>query len=301
MRRDDIRIVHSLWTKPVEKRGHFSLTDRALGGWSDKKYYYMSWALSCLRACSLYERVELVTDTRGKALLIDCLQLPYTRVQVALDELDEYDPDLWALGKIYAYALQDEPFIHIDGDVFLWEPLPEELARAPLVAQHEERAYSFYRDNLRAAAEAGIDMPAVIAAEIAENRPVVASNAGILGGTNVRFFKDFKKAVILFLQANKHKLRPGLAGGLNNIFEQYLFWCLAQQQQIPIAYLLENISYHYEGLCDFHNVPHKRGFIHVVGINKRKARFGEDVALRLRLEWPGVYDRIQELLNHNLI
>jgi len=75
------------------------------GGWSDKKYNYMSWAFSCLQFKKYYSEVELITDKLGKELLIDKLELPYTSVKVELDQLNSYHSDLWALGKIVKYNL----------------------------------------------------------------------------------------------------------------------------------------------------------------------------------------------------
>ncbi len=287
-----IRIVQSLWSKPALKKQGFSLTDRAAGGWPALKYYYMSWALSCLRARALYDKVELVTDDAGKHLLIDTLKLPYTCVNTTLNELDHYDADLWALGKIYAYAAQNEAFVHIDGDVFLWEQLPENLSEAALLAQHEEYDYSFYYDNLNAAQEAGFVMPTPILEAQRYSNVIVAANAGIIGGNNVDFYKRFKKEVIHFLDTNQHHFPSAVTGGLNNLFEQYLFHCMAKADGINITYLLKNISYSYEGLCDFHAVPHQQKFIHVLGVNKRKMRYAEDVALHLKMEWPEVYQSI---------
>lgn len=34
---------------------------------------------------------------------------------------------LWAMAKIESYGLQTEPFLHIDGDVFIFDYLPQEL------------------------------------------------------------------------------------------------------------------------------------------------------------------------------
>jgi hypothetical protein len=292
-----IRIVQSLWSKPSLKKHGFNLTDRALGGWPAPKYYYMSWALSCLRARALYDQVELVTDDAGKRLLVDTLKLPYTNVDTTLNALDHYDTDLWALGKIYAYAAQNAPFVHIDGDVFLWEQLPENLSEAPLVAQHEEYDYSFYYDNLNAAREAGFVMPEPITAAQESNPVIVAANAGIMGGTHVDFFKRLKKEVIRFLEANQGRFPSAVTGGLNNLFEQYLFHCMAKADGLDIAYLFENMRYSYDGLCDFHAVPHKQKFIHVLGVNKRKMRYAEDVALHLKMEWPAVYQSILDYCN----
>ena len=43
-----------------------------------------------------------------------------TEFQQTLDELNDYPIELWAIGKLYAYGLQNEPFLHVDNDTFIW-------------------------------------------------------------------------------------------------------------------------------------------------------------------------------------
>jgi hypothetical protein len=78
----------------------------------------------------------LITDDDGARILVDGLGLPFTRVSTALNALAQYDPDWRTLGKVYAYYLQTEPFVHIDSDVFLWKRLPMRLERADVFAQN---------------------------------------------------------------------------------------------------------------------------------------------------------------------
>jgi hypothetical protein len=126
------KIVQTLWTKPVFE-DNSNIHQRFHGGWLNKKYNFMAWTLSCLQSKKFYENVELVTDARGKLLLIDNLELPYTNVRVELDCLNNYPNILWTLPKIYTYSIQDEPFIHIDGDVFIWEKFHEKIESANYV------------------------------------------------------------------------------------------------------------------------------------------------------------------------
>ena len=44
----------------------------------------------------------------------------------------------WAIGKVKAYSLMREPFVHLDHDVFLKQPLPDRILNAPRIAQHTE-------------------------------------------------------------------------------------------------------------------------------------------------------------------
>lgn len=176
-----IKILHSFWSKPSLKIQNLHADDRASGGWSDKKYHLMSWALSCLRVKEYYDRIELVTDEKGKDLLIDKLQLPYTKVLIKLNALDKYNPDLWTLSKIYACSIQKEPFIHIDNDVYIWKKFSTDIELAPLVAQNIELNHTFYQDLLNQI-ENIFTIPDVIVEERKRTPDIFAANTGIVGG-----------------------------------------------------------------------------------------------------------------------
>src|SRR5690606_6540607 len=99
----------------------------------------------CLQLKKYYDEVELYTDDYGKKLLIDKLKLPYNRVVLALNDLDSYDTFLWTIGKIYTYMLQQDPFIHVDSDIFIWGRFRNDLETAPLIAQDMELSYETYK------------------------------------------------------------------------------------------------------------------------------------------------------------
>jgi hypothetical protein len=86
-----------------------------------------------------YDEIELVTDSYGKALLVDRLKLPFTSINTAIDSAPEYvSPRHWSLSKIIAYSLQDKPFVHVDADVYLWKRLPRRLENAPVFGQNTD-------------------------------------------------------------------------------------------------------------------------------------------------------------------
>ena len=106
----------------------------------------MCWALSCLNAKKIYGNIELYTDTVGKKILIDKLNLPYDRVHLVFDNNDFMDSlpnELWAISKIYTYSLQNEPFIHVDGDFILWENLD---FQKDITCQNLELNFDLYKD-----------------------------------------------------------------------------------------------------------------------------------------------------------
>lgn len=123
-----MRAVWSYWSKPYPSHRH----------WCSDFYSNLSWWLSVHQASIHYPDTWLFTDDDGAKRLVDTLGLQFAHVRTDLNNLSEYDPELWALGKIYTYGRQGYPFVHIDHDVFLWEPLPEKLLRAQLLAQNPE-------------------------------------------------------------------------------------------------------------------------------------------------------------------
>ena len=148
--------------------------------------HYLSWILSCNQLCKFYDDVTLVTDRAGYDMLIEKLRLPYTDVIVCLDELNKYNPNLWALAKIKAYSIMDEPFIHVDGDVFIWEGIEAPLQGNELIAQNREITTDYYRSMWKGIRPSLSYIPdALIAFD--ESRNNAAYNMGIFGGSDIAF------------------------------------------------------------------------------------------------------------------
>lgn len=124
------RAVWSYWTKPTRLEG----SDR----WLESQYQLMSWALSFETARKHFPSTALITDAPGAQLLVNDLGLEFDAVDTTLEALHDEDANWWILGKLTAYASQDRPFVHIDGDVYLWRPLPQRLLPAPVLGQNPE-------------------------------------------------------------------------------------------------------------------------------------------------------------------
>jgi hypothetical protein len=141
-----MKIIHFYWSKPSQQQNDTLEENRHNGGWLSMQYHCMSWALSCLKFKQFYRDVELHTDQKGKGLLIDTLGLPYSKVYVCLDEMNYLPIQMWALPKIFTYSLQHEPFIHADGDVYIWEKFNPQFEQVPLISQHLENNFTYYKD-----------------------------------------------------------------------------------------------------------------------------------------------------------
>lgn len=111
----------------------------------------------------------MITDLKGNETLIKLLKLPYDTVRIELDSLNHYHEDLWALGKIYSYGIQNEPFIHVDSDVFVWKKFDKSILETNLIAQNIEINFNYDRIILAEILEYFENIPSPIPAVFSPN------------------------------------------------------------------------------------------------------------------------------------
>ncbi len=295
-----MKIIHSFWSKPSLERGLFRFQDRKMGGWLDKKYNYMSWTLSCLQFKKIYGYVELITDQNGYELFVNKLQLPYNNVEVKLDKFNDYHPDLWAVSKLFTYTLQDDPFLHVDGDVYVWKEL-EAIKNKPLIAQNEDINFNYYTDIWNDLVSNFKYIPSYMLNDYQNDSIIRSCNAGIFGGSDVSFLKEFALEAFDFLDKNKNSFDKVSLGSTGLIYEQYLFSCLARLRKKDVTYLFQSMTPSYEQLTLFSSIPLKRHYVHAVADAKKKIVICENLENRLRHDHPEYYYYIMELLEKHEI
>ncbi|MDB5089610.1 MAG: hypothetical protein JWR09_3604 [Mucilaginibacter sp.] len=286
-----MRILQTFWTGPSNTNNENLVSMKA--GWLSCEYHWMSWALSCLQAKAIFGEVNLVTDLKGKEILIDRLQLPYSSGSTELEgTLDHYHPALWALAKIYTYSIQTEPFLHLDGDVFIWQKPDEEFLGLRLAAQNLDKNLEFYLSALNGVNEHFTYIPPSLLKENYEHKDLYGSNAGLLGGSDLNFFKNYCEQAFKFIDENKASLTKVNTGSLNFIFEQYLFCQLAAAAKIPISYYGEMVDNPvFKDYIKFEDYPHIQ-MIHPVGGFKKYPHVCDHVAKKLRSDYPEYYYRV---------
>lgn len=245
-----MKIIQSFWSKPFFEG---EMADEK------KRFLLFSWLFSCLQLRKFYKDVHLITDEKGKELLIDILKIPYTSFTVALNEIDRYDHDLWAIGKLYAYQLQDEPFLHVDGDLFIWESFNKRIEASSLVALHPEPdVYHHYNNAMEEIRVKFRSMPACLD-QIDLSAGLTAINAAIIGGKDTHFFKRYTELAFKFVDENTPVYKSLTNKSFFNcIFEQLLFYYLADDTRDIDFYFPEETSQLYS-FCD---IPHKHKVIH---------------------------------------
>ena len=164
-------------------------------GWAAPEYHLIAWALSSMQLHKLYGKVTLFANSQAARFLIDKLQLPFTHVNIALDELTLINPYLWALPKIYTYSLQEKPFLHIDGDVFLFEQLNPMLLERELIAQNVEVATdNYYTLTQKELMRRFTFLPSCVKTDFESGIPIQACNAVEMPRSVFAFHYIFQRA-----------------------------------------------------------------------------------------------------------
>ena len=188
-----MRAVWSFWSRPFQ--AYYA------SNWCKRLHHLLAWGLSVQTASRYYSDSVLITDRPGKKLLVDQLGLQFAEVSTELERLRMADPGWWALGKLVAYSLQDQPFVHLDSDVFLWKRLPRHLLESPVVTQYPEGFYdgnSHYRpqDIEWAFSQQGLKLPLEWEWTRQNREHFPAENCGILGGAHVEFLRYYAQTAL---------------------------------------------------------------------------------------------------------
>lgn len=265
-------------------------------GWCSVRYHLISWALSILQLDKLYGGVELYVNSEA-AYLLEELKLPFSKLNVTHDCLKWPNEKLWALPKIYTYSLQKDPFLHIDGDVFIFQSFEKEILESNLVAQNIEEATAYYTSTQKEIITHFQYIPKVVKDDFYKQKPIKAINAGIIGGTDICFFERYTKEAFKYIRRNVNQLPFINVDRFNVFFEQHLYYAMAEKEAKNITLLLPNLigDNQYQNLGDFHEVPCNRSYLHLLGHYKRDEFTCRQMAAKLRELYPGYYYLIMKL------
>ena len=285
-----MKIVQSFWSG-----SNSALTNNY--GWYSYKHHWMSWILSCLQLIKYHKEVELYTDAYGYEILIKKLQLPYTKVHVVLDELNHFNKNLWAIAKVRTFQLQSEPFLHVDGDVFVWESLTDRFENSNLICQNLEITTEYYRKGWEFIHSQFEFLPVELI-EYHDGTSNFACNMGIIGGNNLNFFKHFTHKSLEFAIKNSTCI-IGLENiNFNIFFEQVLFYAMAKIDNQHIDFYFDKVSfdYEYKGFGEFEKVPNKK-YLHLLGDYKRNSTVCKAMEIYLMKYYPENFSMLSKLIN----
>jgi hypothetical protein len=285
-----MKIIQSFWSGKNK-----SITNNF--GWYSYEYNWMGWILSVNQLVKFYDRVELYTDSFGYEILINRLNLPYTKVHVVLDELNELPNDLWAMAKIKTYSLQNEPFLHVDGDVFIWEKFPEELMKKNIIVQNIEKTTDYYSNMWKNIYPNLIYFPQEIN-DYHNGKTSNAYNMGIFGGNDYETIRNYSMISLNFVEKNKNSWNNINLFNFNIFFEQVLLYNFLNKRGIKVDVLInENIGDNeYSGFADIDDVPFDKWYLHFLGVFKQNSFPCNKLRSYLYYHYPEYLKLLSELI-----
>lgn len=176
------------------------ISPKAFFGFNNESDFALSWITSVKSAKLHFKNVVLVTDTWAWDNIFSKLDLPFDEVKLTLDSIDE-NTNMWAISKAHAILEMNEPFLHIDSDVYIWEALDKKYLMSNLLVQSNESSesdiqsdfyYSLYEiHNLYfKGINTYLDNSNLI------ERDIYAYNCGVVGGTDVEFLRKWAEQMI---------------------------------------------------------------------------------------------------------
>jgi len=222
-------------------------------------------ALSVLLARRHYQQIEMVTDDAG-ASLFRKMGLEFSKVSLSMNDF-RADKEAWAAGKIHAYALQEEPFVHIDHDVFLFEPLPEWWTSAPVGAQDDEPRYR-YDESLTKVHPPHRNLVAL------PDYNWHAYNTGIFGGHDLDFIRGYANEALKLIHDH-----PCFHWWAMPVYEQAFLSKYAHDRKREVTLLLKD-----------HDEAEDLGYCHLMEC-KNRPNCVSRVYMRLQSEDRDLYRR----------
>ncbi len=232
--------LFSYYTKPALNNEKIYVNNAA---------FIYSWGLSVSLAKKYFTKVILVTDTAGKKLLIDELNLPFDEVDCSFDTITNININLFMYPKIFAMDKQIEPFIYLEYDVYLFK----EIINIPEIIVQSIEGFSisnnnYYNNLVNTLSEKGYNNSVFLNREESID---YGYNLGIIGGTDLDFVKFYctqAKLMIDFINSNYNNITPEIY----KLYEQWLFVLCGKDRNKNISVYLGNkrdsLQYNYTHL-----------------------------------------------------
>jgi hypothetical protein len=257
--------LYSFWSKPFLAKAEF----KTFGEFNTKEDFLLSWCVSVKLARRHFARVILVTDTWAWKNLFEPLGLPIDDVRIILDDID-HTTDMWSSAKAYAILEMDEPFIHLDPDVYLWDELSDEILGAKVFAQSREGKWDPYQDQLYTKRSEDYHRNFEGACKYfdnfrAEDIEHLAYNAGVVGGNDLGFLKSWAQNMLDLVYLYDEKIQSNQFVG-----ERYLAIIWVEQALIRAMEIAE--GYQIKVVLEDPNID-QEFYTHLCGGSKKNEEY----------------------------
>lgn len=199
--------------------------------WINEEYKWMTLALSVCHSLNHFNKVEMVTTSECKKIIED-LKIPFTKITTELDDLDRSFSKIWILEKIKAYSIQEEPFIHIDGDFILYQG-PGDFKEI-LVQEVEDFSNEFFRSGY----ENRLERCRKNFVSSSETFMTLNNSLcmGVYGQKNLELNKKYCETVLKTIEDNKEYLKKQAdLSAFCIVLEQYILAVVSKENEAEIS------------------------------------------------------------------
>jgi hypothetical protein len=261
--------------------------------------FLFTTALSVLCASRHFKEVQFITSDWGIDV-IKPLGLPVTHYSNKLNEMKQVSKYFWAYGKLLAYNEQTKPFVHLDNDVFLFDPLPLRILKAKLCFQSHEpfnkEGYMYYNMLKKCWVKAPVRPQAIVDNEVTD----FAYNCGICGGNDLTIFKEWIECSREYIFAPENadvffKKFKDIIIHQNLFHEQYFLASLIKKYNLRSEVKVLNK----DALKAGRNPKYR--YTHLWGTTKRDKGTMAQVQVRLHNEDKELYERVYDFCKKNNI
>lgn len=174
--------------------------------WHDIDARIWSWFYSVDCITKIYGKPILYTDSFGHDLLIKTHKIQFRDVNVCMDNLPQEFHFFYWYAKYYAASLQNTPFLHIDYDVYLKEPVQENLSKADILFERQYKVSDF--DKIFDFAKLqNNDINSSVDQFDIFSKYIYLYGTGIFGGYNIQYYKFLLSKYNVLLMAEAKKLQ----------------------------------------------------------------------------------------------
>jgi hypothetical protein len=188
--------LYSFWSKPYKEKNSF----KTFGEFNNKYDFILSWSTSVRLSKENFKKVVLVTDTWAWNNIFKNLNLPFDEVKLSLDKID-HSTTIWSISKAYSILEINDPFLHIDSDVYIWKKLPDEFLDVSVLVQDSEGIHN--RDQYILYLGLEWDYKKYLNGKNKyldnsnlKDKDIHAWNTGIVGGNNIDFLHNWANEFI---------------------------------------------------------------------------------------------------------
>jgi hypothetical protein len=275
--------VQTFWLKKNDKNWH---------NWGEKKNLMVSCSLSFFLLKRIFKKVNLVCNELGKKFLTEELGLRFDNIHIIQLEEEKLNDFVWSINKIYSYSIQNEPFIHVDTDFFMFDKPSKEFFDSEIFAQNLEIDHPIYTILRKSSLDLGLKLPEFI---LETQYPAVALNVGIIGGRNLSFFKEYFLLAKSIISDNRILLeRHAESFKFFYLFlEQHILYEAMKKRKLNIRTLtMPSFRSAYDHITSFRSGVNKSPFVHLIGNYKQKPELVASMHQELQNLWPDQYEFI---------